>query len=252
MKINIIRTEDSWVIGQITNAYARLLPNCTLHAPGFTGAPGDINLYITYAAYRGRTTGIDIGWFTHRELASPRLFDTVASQVDLCIAMSRRTAAVLPPDRTVVIEPGIDRQFNRSEITFGCVGREYTHTSRKKFDWLERLKQIPRAKFFFTNQRVPWEQMPQFYRSVDYLLVLSDNEGGPMTVPEALACGTPVIAPDVGWCWEYPVLRYNGLEELDGIIRKLTIPPDTEQTSAAKLVRLFTALTTKASNESAQ
>lgn len=40
---------------------------------------------------------------------------------------------------------------------------------------------------------------PDFYRDIDYLLVPSLWEGGPMAVAEALASGVPVIAADVGW-----------------------------------------------------
>jgi len=47
-----------------------------------------------------------------------------------------------------------------------------------------------------------------------------------MTVPEALARGCPVIAPDVGYCWEFPVLRYSTKEELLEIVRGLVIPRD--------------------------
>ena len=44
---------------------------------------------------------------------------------------------------------------------------------------------------------------PGFYERLDYLLIPSLWEGGPMSLLEALACGIPVIAPDVGWCPEF-------------------------------------------------
>lgn len=239
MKVNIIRTEANWVIGQISDCYAQHLHSCTLHQPGYRGNPEDINIYITYAAYRGKTHGLDIGWFTHREKNDPHLFDSVAQQVDVCIAMSQRTAALLPTHKTVVIEPGIPESFIQREIVFGCVGRDYSHTDRKKFSWLDRLRHIPRARFDFTNQQIAAIDMPRFYRSIDYLLILSENEGGPMPVPECIASGTPVIAPDVGWCWEYPVIRYSSLEDLCEIICKLTTPRYTERQSAERLSKLL-------------
>ena len=33
--------------------------------------------------------------------------------------------------------------------------------------------------------------------------------------------GVPVIAPNVGWCWEYPVIRYSNKRELFKIIKTL-------------------------------
>lgn len=64
--------------------------------------------------------------------------------------------------------------------------------------------------------------MPSFYKNIDYLVILSNNEGGLMPVIEAIASGKPVIAPDVGWCWDYPVIKYNTIEDLKQILTKLS------------------------------
>jgi hypothetical protein len=40
--------------------------------------------------------------------------------------------------------------------------------------------------------------LPQFYSSLDAYLVTSRVEGGPVTVLESMACGTPVVATRVG------------------------------------------------------
>ena len=50
--------------------------------------------------------------------------------------------------------------------------------------------------------RMPWQQMPDFYRSIaasrGFLLSTSRLEACPMNMIEAQACGCPVIAPSVG------------------------------------------------------
>jgi hypothetical protein len=86
-------------------------------------------------------------------------------------------------------------------------------------------------------------QRDEFFRAIDYLVVTSTLEGGPMPVLEAIARGVPVIAPNVGWCWEFPVLRYavGEYDSLRGVLEQLTAPPSWEQWGAAH-ARLFASI----------
>ena len=45
---------------------------------------------------------------------------------------------------------------------------------------------------------VPHERMPLYFRSANALILCSSSEGSPTVVKEALACGLPVVACDVG------------------------------------------------------
>ncbi len=47
-------------------------------------------------------------------------------------------------------------------------------------------------------RRIPFAEMPDFYRDLDVFLCTSSMEGTPNPVLEAMACGIPVVATDVG------------------------------------------------------
>ena len=50
---------------------------------------------------------------------------------------------------------------------------------------------------------VRYEQMPDYYRAADCLLLTSDWEGSPTVVKEALCCDLPVVAVDAGDAWRW-------------------------------------------------
>jgi len=53
---------------------------------------------------------------------------------------------------------------------------------------------------------IPYEELPYVYNAADVTVVPSYSEGSPLVIPESLACGTPVIATNVGGNPEYLAL----------------------------------------------
>jgi glycosyltransferase involved in cell wall biosynthesis len=50
----------------------------------------------------------------------------------------------------------------------------------------------------FSEQRYRYEDMQEFYDSVDVVISTSAHEGGPFSPLEAVACGVPALSTDVG------------------------------------------------------
>ena len=50
---------------------------------------------------------------------------------------------------------------------------------------------------------VDYEKLSLLYNAADLTIVPSYSEGAPLVIPESLACGTPVVATDVGGNSEY-------------------------------------------------
>lgn len=60
------------------------------------------------------------------------------------------------------------------------------------------------------KDRIPLEEMPQTYNSMDLFLVASDEDGTPNPALEAAACGRPIISNKIGNMPEFIIDGYNG------------------------------------------
>ena len=247
MKINIVtEPPKGWVLRMMAERWAEYLPNCTITSM-IPNQNSDINFYVNWDIF-SKSTNIDVGWFTHKDPdnISAQRFDAKALAMDYCICPSIKTLELLPKSKSCVLKHGIGKQYKniKNKISFGIVGTEKP-SGRKQFNIVPELKKIPNCEFSITNGTLTDEQMPDFYNNIDYLLILSNNEGGPVPVLEAFATGKPVIAPDVGWCWEYPVIKYNTIDELKFLIKTLSTHIDNEQVwkqSSKKLFNIFRML----------
>ncbi len=238
-KINIV-TEPApgWVLRRISEAFAEEMEG----AASVSTEPdptADVNFYVNYALFK-EPTNCDVGFFTHREPGPPwsEAFDQAAARMTFCVSMCERTTELLPKERTGVVLVAPDRQFMRGKLTLGVVAREY-ESGRKRFEWVDELRTIPGVEVQISGGRFKWDDMPAFYDSIDYLLVLGGNEGGPVPLVEALAMGVPVIAPDVGFVPEYTTLRYTELSDLKELVKRLVVSSESQVQSTEKLVQCF-------------
>jgi hypothetical protein len=195
--------------------------------------PGDINYFINYALYRD-IPGVSVGLFTHLEDSKPyrQRFETVAKLVDYHTGISAHTWGLLNNlgvNGCRVIHPGTDLQ---KPIVFGVCGK--VHASGRKGEHL--VKTMVDYGFTVVAWGKGWpcqimsdrlEDRQEFYEFIDYLVITATNESGPVPVAEAIGMGVPVIAPDVGWCWDFPVIRYEkgNWKSLNRVLLQLTNPP---------------------------
>jgi hypothetical protein len=218
-----------WVLRPISEALAREIPGTTVGEK--IDEEAEVNFFINYALYKPIPTHT-IALFTHREHRGRwrKVFDDVATKVDWCFAMCEITANLLPSKKTSILPTYPMSPAFHKTLIIGVVGRK-TPSGRKRFQWGQDIQVLDGVEVR-SPHKLPYDDMPAFYDSIDYLVVLSDNEGGPLPVVEALSRGKPVIAPNVGYCWEYPVIRYSTKRELLDIIQRLVIPKDGWKQSA--------------------
>jgi len=197
----------------------------------------DIHYYINYGYFRQRpSTGIVVANFTHYD---PDLhadtFVSAAHEVDHCVSVSELTSDVLrslgiPDYKITTIPVGADASFV-PRLTVGIVGRVYAG-GRKGEDLVKALLddeeicrqvRIVAAKDGWGAPVWQFDDPADFYRAIDYLLVPSRLEGGPVPFMEALACGTMSIAPRIGVVPEFPHVPYEvgNLESLKKVLSDL-------------------------------
>ena len=230
-----IRSEVSdWIINRCARELA-IVDGCSLNPK--CGA-FDIYYHMPYTVFqpeRAYRHAAHVGLFTHLESESSgvemqrkREKFLEYSEILIPIALSKQTESVLGK-KCEIIKPGVSF---RKKIRFGVCGK--VHKSGRKNEAF--IAQLVRDGYDVVAWGLGWpckivsrdySEIEKFYRSIDYLIVPSAIEGGPVPVLEAIAMGVPVIAPDVGWCWEYPVIRYkrNDYKSLLATCRRLSKPP---------------------------
>lgn len=234
MKIQII-TEGSWIL----NRCAREIEERVPYDVQINGRceSADVVYHIPY--WRGDlddapAATIRLGFFTHGLNRAAKYVGRFSAYVAMNARMAEHLVAQGAfEDDVVVIRPGVDGT-DRNPI-FGVVGRTY-QGGRKGEEIVEEIVEAGFDVRACGRGRWPCEithdvdERFAFYEAIDYLLVPSLDEGGPMPVVEALAARVPIIAPDVGWCWEYPVIRYErgSVDSLIEVLDQLSNPPTWE------------------------
>jgi hypothetical protein len=219
--VNIVAIKDNWILHEIAQKLEAGLPYVR-----WTEKPlGNVRLtyFINYVqAPTKRVSEIECALFTHIEERSAELvqkWNTVAETTDVAVCMSemyarkfKRTKA-----RAIVIPPGVDiNKFTQRPVKIGVIGSVKT-SGRKGEDLIKSVMDIPGIEWRFTGgsgwpgeaKYLESEELPRFYADLDFVLIASYYEGGPMSAIEALASGVPIISTEVGWVPELPHISFK-------------------------------------------
>lgn len=225
-KISVsIRTEEKgWIFYRKAEEIKNNTLNCEVKING-SDNEADIVYFIHYARYnknvgRGKIT---IANFTHYVPGTntESLFKKVAHEVDYCIAISESTRRSLleigiSDERIKVIEVGAAKEF-KPKVVIGLVGRVY-NDGRKGEDMVLKLSSDKEVRKYIelVSMNDCWgvktlnvESHHLFYSLIDYLLIPSRVEGGPVPFMEALACGKLSVAPPIGVVPSFPHIQFQ-------------------------------------------
>jgi hypothetical protein len=228
LRVNCVTEEPGWILHRCARELADRIPGVTINGNRALAA---LNYYLPAYRSDGPKAGEPaVGFFTHPTEAqldalTPRFAGHVAMNTRVAEALRSRGASpmVLRPGASTAAKP----------LTFGVCGRTYPKTGRKGESLVAAMVT---AGFRVRAWGYGWPcpsmgdhpaDLPTFYQLIDYLVIPSTTEGGPMPVVDALASGVPVIAPDVGWCWEFPCLKYErgSWASLRAVLEALSTPP---------------------------
>ena len=198
MRVNIVPTESSgWLVGRVIEE----LSNRNNWDVGKYDESYDINYFVLYHALIENIKNIDkqktiiAAKFTHPEDSK---YYIAARESDLLVMQSPKYQRVVGGR---VIPDGIDVELFKPKITIGVNFRSYSSGRKGEF-LIDKLKELsfveiktPKDISEYASEKDWLDSLPSFYRSVDYFLVPSLLEGGPLPAIEALACGTNVIGP---------------------------------------------------------
>ena len=218
IEYNLVLQDRNWVMERIANHFHKYIPCSKISNSADHNS--DINFYFNWHAMKSKTK-FDVCYFTHIE--NRKWWNQIANSCDVALLMGKRYSSTIPEHKSVIFYPPVFEEFLPQEkLKVLVVGRQYK-SGRKNLDLVSEMQNEFNIDVLFTNGTMSLEELINSYKNTDYVLVTSNNEAGPMCVVEAMAMKKPVIAPDVGWCWEYPVIRYKDKQDLINIFNKICV-----------------------------
>lgn len=223
--IEIVPADRGWILETIAKAIEqearRQWPRFTVKIVDQPSDEADLTFFLPESAFRPLKKSITVTHLAHKEdqRDAAALFEDVAKRSDYCLTASKQYKTILENDgaqHVFQIHYGVDTNLFTPKLKLGVVGRTY-QTGRKGECLLAEIAGMPMIDLRFTGGGWPLPAhyvsatgMVDFYRELDYLLIPSLIEGGPVPLLEALSAGCPVIAPtDIGLVEDFPHIPFE-------------------------------------------
>ncbi len=223
--IEIVPVDRGWILETMARAIEREAAesprNFNVRIVDEPSDRAELTFFLPESAYRPLRNSTTVTYLAHKEdhPSAAALFEEVARKSDYCITSSTKYQRILEQDgakKVFKIHLGVDTELFIPKLRLGVVGRTY-HTGRKGEALLAELAGMPMVEMRFTGEGWPQpagyyetSDLVNFYNDIDYLLIPSLIEGGPVPLLEALSTGCPVIAPsDIGLVEDFPHVPYK-------------------------------------------
>lgn len=223
--IELVPVDRGWILETMAQAILKEAEkNPAQFKVKITNEPtdeADLTFFLPESAYRPLKNSIAVTYLAHKEehRGAAVLFDKVARNSDVCITSSTKYQRILESvgaKKVYKIHLGVDTNLFTPKLRLGVVGRTY-HTGRKGEQLLAEVANMSMVDLCFTGEGWPFPadyystaDLVDFYRDIDYLLIPSLIEGGPVPMLEALSSGCPVIAPsDIGLVEDFPHIPFR-------------------------------------------
>lgn len=234
MHINVVTVNSGWILQKIAERIVAAAPNdITMTISHSTRNDVTANFYVDLQnCYGLKSSTIDVGFFTHLDENSEKyLFEnkhwlTCDHIIHMCKKYFDVFKNYYPENKMTVLTPGeVAPEFKLKKIKLGIVQRGgypgkgvffmkkmLNHEIIKNFEFVFVGKNWDDVINLYKNNGIScyvadekYENYPKVYDFIDYLLIPSLWEGGPMSVIEAYAKGVPIISSDVGFVKEFDV-----------------------------------------------
>lgn len=211
MRVNIAvgSSDMNWIAGRLARELVDRLPKYGVDAQVNGKTPAD----LTYQqiVYGWPDVHPAIGMFTHGDFRPMTYGPAYDGQIALNPVMLQYLKSVGCTKATMIELPVAD-QFIKRPIVFGVAGRTYADKRKGEHLVAAAIEDGYHVIGWGSGWPCPiasdrLEDLLPFYKSLDYYIDTSSDEGGCVPALECLALGIPVISHVVGV--DRPVLAYE-------------------------------------------